>query len=489
MILILGGTSDARLLAGELQAAGYDVLLSVVGDYAARLAAGDGLAVRSGALDEAGLERLLDEAEAVVDATHPFAQEISASTATVAGRRGRALLRFERGAGALPEGVLGAADATAAAALAVAQAGAGVIFLTVGSKTLAPYVSAARAAGLRLVARVLSSVESLQACAAAGLEPRDIVALQGPTSAALDAALLRHLGATVLVTKQSGAVGGLHEKLRAAELAGVTAIVVLRPAAADGAPGVEAGGGPGVGGAPGASGGSAAAPGAAFGPAKPACAATSAQVLDWLAAAGVAPTGAPCTGVAPMDAALAGATGAPAAAARRLPRGLLQLYVGDGKGKTTAAVGLSLRARGAGLRVVFVQFVKGGRESSELAVLRAAGVEVVRPAVARSGVLRGAPNGEDRAAAAAAWAAAAKALGGDDCDLLVLDELHAALRHGLVALPDVLAALAARSAHLEVVATGRGAAQELLDAADLITEMKAVRHVYPAVAARRGVEF
>ena len=182
MILILGGTSDARLLAGELQAAGYDVLLSVVGDYAARLAAGDGLAVRSGALDEAGLERLLDEAEAVVDATHPFAQEISASTATVAGRRGRALLRFERGAGALPEGVLGAADATAAAALAVAQAGAGVIFLTVGSKTLAPYVSGARAAGLRLVARVLPSVESLQACAAAGLEPRDIVALQGPTA-------------------------------------------------------------------------------------------------------------------------------------------------------------------------------------------------------------------------------------------------------------------------------------------------------------------
>jgi hypothetical protein len=62
-------------------------------------------------------------------------------------------------------------------------------------------------------------------------------------------------------------------------------------------------------------------------------------------------------------------------------------------------------------------------------------------------------------------------------------------RHGLVSLPDVLACLAARSAHLEVVATGRRAARELLDAADLITEMQAVRHVYPAVAARRGVEF
>jgi precorrin-6A/cobalt-precorrin-6A reductase len=462
VILVLGGTSDGRLLAGELQAAGYDALLSVVGDYAARLAAGDGLAVRSGALDAAGLERLVGEAEVVVDATHPFAQEISASVVAAATARGRALLRFERCAGALPEGVLGADAAAAAAALGVARAGEGAIFLTVGSKTLAPYVSAARAAGLRLVARVLPTVESLRACAAAGLEPRDIVALQGPTSAGLDAALLRHLGATVLVTKQSGVVGGLDEKLQAAELAGATAIVVLRPTAAGAAPDAGADG------------------------VEPTRATTPAQVLDWLAATGVVPTRAAAETPAAAD---PGLTDARSASARRLPRGLLQLYVGDGKGKTTAAVGLALRARGAGLRVVFVQFVKGGRESSELAALRAAGVEVVRPAVARSGVLRGAPSGDDRAAAAAAWAAAARALGGDDCDLLVLDELHAALRHDLVSLPDVLAGLAARSPHLEVVATGRGAARELLDAADLITEMQAVRHVYPAVAARRGVEF
>ena len=91
------------------------------------------------------------------------------------------------------------------------------------------YARAAREAGVRVVARVLPVPESLAACAAAGLEPRDIVAMQGPTTAELDAALLRHLGASVLVTKDSGDAGGLGEKLRAAELAGATAIVVERP--------------------------------------------------------------------------------------------------------------------------------------------------------------------------------------------------------------------------------------------------------------------
>ena len=71
---------------------------------------------------------------------------------------------------------------------------------------------------------------------------------------------------------------------------------------------------------------------------------------------------------------------------------------------------------------------------------------------------------------------------------MVLDELHAALRHGLVELAEVLAALAARPSHQEVVTTGRGAPTELLAAADLVTEMTAVRHPYPDVPARRGVE-
>ena len=293
---------------------------------------------------------------------------------------------------------------------------------------------------MRVVARVLPVTESLAACAAAGLEPRDVIAMQGPTTAELDAALLRHLGARVLVTKDSGDAGGLGEKLRAAEQAGATAVVVERPGSA----------------------GARAAAGAE--------ATDAAGVLAWLAELCVQP--------AP----------GPDAAAHHLSQGLLQVYTGDGKGKTTAAAGLALRARGAGLQVAFVQFVKGGRESSELAPLRAAGVRVERPAVAPSGTLRGTVTPDDRAAGAAAWAAAGAALADDAVDLVVLDELHAALRHGLVELDAVLAALEARPAHQEVVTTGRGAPQALLDAAGLVTGMTPVRHPYPDVPARRGIE-
>lgn len=444
MILLLGGTADARRLAAELRRAGHDVLVSAASAYGARLAGSTGAAVRGGPLGEPELEQLVAAAAAVVDATHPFAARISAAAAAVCAGQGRPYLRLERPAGDLPSGAVRAADAREAARLAVdvALETAGAILLTVGSTTVDVYARAAREAGVRLVARVLPVPASLAACAAAGLEPRDVLALQGPTSTELDAALLRHLGATVLVTKDSGTTGGLEEKLRAAELVGATAVVVERPAAPTaglGATGdVDA--------------------------VAPRPALSAADVLSWLERQ-------------------PGVVAAPA------PRhGLLQVYTGDGKGKTTAAVGQALRARGAGLGVTFVQFVKGGRESSELGPLRAAGIRVVRPAVERSGLLRGEATDADRAAAAAAWAAARAALSDPGCDLVVLDELHAALRHGLVPLDEVLAALAARPPRQEVVTTGRGAPDALVAAAALVTEMTAVRHPYPDVPARRGVE-
>ena len=172
-----------------------------------------------------------------------------------------------------------------------------------------------------------------------------------------------------------------------------------------------------------------------------------------------------------------------------LERGLVQVYTGDGKGKTTAAVGLAVRACGRGLSVCFIQFVKGGPESGELAALRRLGVDVVRTGEQSSGLLRSGPTEADRAAAAEAWSRADAALRGGLYDLIVLDELHAALRHELVELDEVLAAIAARPSHVEVVTTGRGAPQALRDLADLVTEMVPEKHPYPDVAARRGIEF
>lgn len=171
--------------------------------------------------------------------------------------------------------------------------------------------------------------------------------------------------------------------------------------------------------------------------------------------------------------------------------GLVQVYTGDGKGKTTACVGLAVRAAGAGLRVVFVQFVKGGRRSSELAMLEQLGVRVERPAEASTGLL--APGGitdEDRRAAGEAWDIAADAIASGEYDLVVLDEACVALAHGMVDEDAVLGALDARPEHVEVVLTGRGAPPALVERADLVTEMRAQKHPFDrGIPARLGIEY
>ncbi|MCE5203194.1 MAG: cob(I)yrinic acid a,c-diamide adenosyltransferase [Coriobacteriales bacterium] len=170
--------------------------------------------------------------------------------------------------------------------------------------------------------------------------------------------------------------------------------------------------------------------------------------------------------------------------------GLVEVYTGDGKGKTTAAAGLAVRARGAGLAVAFVQFIKGGRRSSELAMLERLGVDVTRPARASTGLLGNGLTEEDRRAADQAWKVAAEAIMSGRYDMVVLDEVCVALGVGLVDEGAVLETLASRPFHVEVVLTGRGASRELVDAADLVTEMRPVKHPYDrGVKARKGIEF
>jgi cob(I)alamin adenosyltransferase len=168
-------------------------------------------------------------------------------------------------------------------------------------------------------------------------------------------------------------------------------------------------------------------------------------------------------------------------------RGCLQVYTGNGKGKTTAAIGLAVRALGAGMKVFFGQFVKYG-EYSEVAVLAKLENLVLRQYGAE-GFIMGKPGASDIAAAAGGVCDARDALAGGDFGLVVLDEVNVAYSLGMISLPEILALAAARGDRTELVMTGRGAPPELLKIADLVTEMREVKHYFKTgLKARKGIE-
>jgi len=179
-------------------------------------------------------------------------------------------------------------------------------------------------------------------------------------------------------------------------------------------------------------------------------------------------------------------------------RGLVQVYTGEGKGKTTAALGLAVRALGWGMSVCFLQFLKGGPATGEqqgasrlLPAMRweTCGVDRRRGASMREWWLAG-WTAADQAAAQEGLALAKDIILAGEYDLVVLDELNVALEAELVAWAQVQEMLAARPAHVEVVITGRGAPAALLEAADLVTEMREVKHPFRAgMPARKGIEF
>ncbi len=178
----------------------------------------------------------------------------------------------------------------------------------------------------------------------------------------------------------------------------------------------------------------------------------------------------------------------------RLVKGIVQVYTGPGKGKTTAALGLAWRAAGAGLRVAFFQFLKGGMETAELNMLARFGPQVwlkrFAPATTPFSLGQGPPSGEDRRNVRQAWETARAAMLSGQWDVVVLDEINNVLHYGLLDVRELLAALRERPEHVEVVCTGRGAPRELVEAADLVTEMLMLKHPYEhGLQARKGIEF
>jgi cob(I)alamin adenosyltransferase len=175
--------------------------------------------------------------------------------------------------------------------------------------------------------------------------------------------------------------------------------------------------------------------------------------------------------------------------AREQREGYVQIYTGDGKGKTTAALGLVLRALGHDLRVAVLQFMKADPTWGEIVMLHRLGVEVVQCGLGHW-VIKGEATAEDLAAAAEGFARARDLVMSGAYDVVVLDELVTALFFELVPLGDVFALMRDRPAHVELVLTGRRAPDELLEAADLVTEMLPRKHYYDAgVGAREGIEF
>jgi len=157
---------------------------------------------------------------------------------------------------------------------------------------------------------------------------------------------------------------------------------------------------------------------------------------------------------------------------------MLEVYTGDGKGKTTAAFGLALRATGHGWKVLIIQFMKGSPDYGEITAAKGVkGLTVVQTGL-RTFVEKGNPSAEDLAEAARGLALAREALSSGRYRLIVLDEINVAVDYGLLRLDDALGLIDACPEDVELVFTGRGAKRAVLERADLVSEVREVKHPY-----------
>lgn len=173
-----------------------------------------------------------------------------------------------------------------------------------------------------------------------------------------------------------------------------------------------------------------------------------------------------------------------------LEQGLIQVYTGNGKGKTTAALGLALRAVGRDLKVCVVQFIKGGGAYGEhLAAAKLSPLLTIHQTGRDNWIFRDKLDPEDVRIAGEALDLARLALRCGEYDLVILDEINGALWFGLIEVESVLELMRSKPPHVELVLTGRSADERVVAAADLVTEMREIKHYYAAgVQARIGIE-
>lgn len=230
MILLIGGTGETGFLADALISKGFKVVVSTATDMPMDLAEHPDLFRRSGALDRESLCRLVDERgiRAIVDATHPYASVIKTFAKQAADELGIPYLRWSRPPALSESEDIIRADSHETAARIAFSYGRPVL-LTTGSRNLEPYAVQSARTGTKLVARVLDHPDSLAACRKAGIPDEYVIAGKGPFSVEENLQAIRKFGIGVLVTKDSGDIGGVPAKIEASRLENCRVIVVMRP--------------------------------------------------------------------------------------------------------------------------------------------------------------------------------------------------------------------------------------------------------------------
>ncbi len=174
----------------------------------------------------------------------------------------------------------------------------------------------------------------------------------------------------------------------------------------------------------------------------------------------------------------------------RLEKGLVQVYTGGGKGKTSAAFGLALRAVGRGLKVYIIQFIKGGFDYGELHIVDKLPNLTLKSFGRGQFIITKTPLREDIELAEQAFSLGKKIVENGEHDIVILDEINVALNLELISLERVVKLVKDKPKHVELVLTGRNAPPEIMELADLVTEMKEVKHPYnKGFAARKGIEY
>jgi precorrin-6A/cobalt-precorrin-6A reductase len=235
MILLMAGSSEAREVLPMLLEEGADVIVTTATDYPYDIdsgAAAGKFEVRRGRLNVEGMVELIGDQgiDCLVDATHPFAEEASATAVKACGETDIPYVRYQRRELPLPQShLIHPVDDADSAARAACRLGE-TIFLTTGSKELEVFSRLAGEEGRELLARVLPSTESIEKCLQACIKPDNIIAMKGPFSRRLNTALWAERNVDVVITKESGSAGGLKEKVDAALELGIHLVVIKRPA-------------------------------------------------------------------------------------------------------------------------------------------------------------------------------------------------------------------------------------------------------------------